>query len=65
MNIRVNESMVERFARIIIGGILLLLITYLAMPAVLFWSFLVIGLFLILTGLSGYCLIYDLLKIVK
>lgn len=63
MKIKINEGKVERYVRIVTGGILILLINYLALPALLHWSLLIIGIILVLTGLSGYCLIYDLLKI--
>ncbi|MGB9613057.1 MAG: YgaP family membrane protein [Candidatus Margulisiibacteriota bacterium] len=61
--IKVNESTFERFVRIIVGGIFLILAAYLPMNAVLLWIFVIVGLILMLTGLCGYCPLYGLLNI--
>jgi hypothetical protein len=47
------QSMIERFARIILGGILLVAAAYIPMGAPLTWLLVVPGLFLLLTGLAG------------
>ena len=48
-----DQSTFERFARIIVGGIFLLLTTYVPMNAVLSWILIVVGMILMLTGLAG------------
>ena len=53
-----NQSTFERFVRIIIGGILMLVSTYVPMNPVLSWILVTLGLVLMLTGLSGRCPIY-------
>ena len=60
---KVNQSPFERFARIIIGGLLLVLATYVPMSAALSWILVVAGVILMLTGLAGYCPIYATLGI--
>lgn len=58
-----NQSDTERFVRIVIGGVLLLAATYVAMNIILVWVLIILGLILILTGLSGYCPCYKALRI--
>lgn len=62
MEIMTNQSTLERFARIIIGGGLLLLATYIPMSTIAVWILFLVGIVLMLTGLSGWCPIYALLK---
>jgi hypothetical protein len=62
-DIKMNLSTADRFIRIIIGGALLMLATYVQMGAPLIWAAIVLGLILMLTGLAGYCPIYSLLGI--
>ncbi|MFA5034674.1 MAG: DUF2892 domain-containing protein [Candidatus Margulisiibacteriota bacterium] len=57
-----NQSTFERFARIIVGGLLLILATYIPMGTIAVWLLFLIGIILMLTGLSGWCPIYALLK---
>lgn len=61
--IEMNQSTFERFVRIIAGGILLLLATYVPMNTILTWILIILGLILMLTGLSGWCPLYKLLGI--
>ena len=58
-----NQTDAERFIRILIGGALLLIGTYVSMPAVLAWIAVIVGLVLMLTGLSGYCPCYAMMGI--
>jgi NhaP-type Na+/H+ or K+/H+ antiporter len=62
MKITTNQNTFERFARILVGGVLLLLATYIPMNTIAVWSLFLIGIVLMLTGLSGWCPIYALLK---
>ena len=57
-----NLSTLERFVRIIIGGVILMLAAYLEMSTLLIYVLVSIGLILMVTGLSGYCPIYGSLK---
>ncbi|MDD4178776.1 MAG: DUF2892 domain-containing protein [Candidatus Margulisbacteria bacterium] len=58
-----NMSDVDRFVRIIIGGALMLIATYVPMSAALSAVCIVVGIVLMLTGLAGFCPLYALLNI--
>ncbi len=58
-----NQTDAERFIRILIGGALLLIGTYVSMAPVLSWTAVILGLVLMLTGLSGYCPCYAMMGI--
>jgi len=58
-----NQSTFERFVRIILGGLLLLLASYVPMNALLSWIAVLAGLVLMLTGLAGWCPIYSVLNL--
>jgi hypothetical protein len=58
-----NQTDIERFVRIVIGGALLLAGTYLSLGTLLSWVAIILGLILMLTGLAGYCPCYALLGI--
>jgi len=58
-----NQSDMERFIRIVVGGILLLLGSYLPMNVIVSWVLMLLGLVLMLTGLAGYCPCYALFGI--
>ncbi len=60
---KMNQSTFERFVRIIVGGILLILATYLPIGQILSWIMVILGLILMLTGLAGWSPLYSLLKI--
>ncbi|OGC11954.1 hypothetical protein A3K48_05695 [candidate division WOR-1 bacterium RIFOXYA12_FULL_52_29] len=62
MEIKKNQSTTERFIRIILGGGLLLVATYVPMAAILVWLLLIFGVILMLTGLAGYCPIKALIQ---
>ena len=61
--IKMNMSTFDRFARIIIGGVLLLIVSNVPVSGLVAWVIVIAGLILMLTGLSGWCPIYSLLKI--
>jgi len=60
---KINQSTLDRFVRIIVGGIFLLLASYIKMNGLLTWILVVLGILLMLTGLAGVSLIYSLLNI--
>ncbi|MBU0630056.1 MAG: DUF2892 domain-containing protein [Candidatus Margulisbacteria bacterium] len=62
MDIKTNQSTFERFIRIFVGGLLLLLATYLPLHVFFVWLLLIVGVVLMLTGLSGYCPIIALIQ---
>jgi len=62
-DLKMNLSTVDRFVRIVVGGVLLLLATYIPMSSLLGWVLIIAGLILMLTGLAGWCPIYSALKI--
>lgn len=61
--LKMNMSTSERFIRIIIGGALLMLATYVPMGMVLAWILVVVGVILMLTGLAGFCPVWSMLGI--
>ena len=63
MTIQQNESTLDRFARIIIGGALMLSTTYISMSDPLTFILLITGLYLMFSGLAGHCLAYKLLGV--
>ncbi len=58
-----NMGTLDRVIRLLVGIGLVWFALYQAMPTVWIWVLVIIGLFLIITGLSGYCPVYHLLKI--
>lgn len=60
-----NQSDAERFIRILIGGLFLLVGTYVSMNGILSWVAIILGLVLMLTGLAGYDPFYAMLGINK
>jgi hypothetical protein len=63
MTIQQNESTLDRFVRIILGGILMISTSYITMPGILVFMVMVVGLYLMFSGLSGHCLIYKLVGV--
>jgi CDP-diglyceride synthetase len=57
-----NVTLWERIVRGLAGLILLWLVLYYPMADAWLWIFTFVGLFLIVTGLSGYCPINSFLK---
>lgn len=62
-DIRMNLGIPARFVWIVIGGALLMLGIYLPLGPALSWSAVILGIVLMLTGLSGYCPFCSLLGI--
>jgi hypothetical protein len=62
-DIKMNMSTFERFARIIGGGVLLLIASYVPVSGLVAWGMVIVGLIMMLTGLAGWCPLYSLLKI--
>ncbi len=58
-----NMGLWDRIIRTILGVGLVWLALYRAMQPAWIWGLAILGLILIVTGLSGYCPIYQLLKI--
>ena len=58
-----NQNNTERFLRIIIGGALLIVSSYYNLPSLLSWTFTILGILLVLTGLTGFSPLYFFLKI--
>lgn len=63
MTIQQNESNLDRFARILIGGAGLIVPSYIAMSTVVVFILMIIGLYLMFSGLSGHCVLYRLLGV--
>ena len=63
MYIKMNQNTFERFARIVIGGAFLVLVTYVPMNRLLSVALVILGLVLMLTGLSGRSPLYSLFGI--
>ncbi len=58
-----NQSIFERFARIIIGGICVISASYITMPKILIFVLMIAGLYLMFSGLAGQCIIYKIFGI--
>lgn len=58
-----NESMVDRVIRVVVGLALAFAIFYYPMATALLWILAIVAIYLIATGLAGYCWIYSLLNI--
>ena len=63
MSIPQNENMIDRFLRIILGGACMLSAAYVPMPNIAVLLLMILGLYLMFSGLAGQCLIYKLLGI--
>jgi hypothetical protein len=60
-SIKMNMGGAERFVRIVIGGALLFVFSYLPLNTTLSWLLVFISLALMLTGLAGYSPFYSFL----
>ncbi|MFC1540410.1 DUF2892 domain-containing protein [Candidatus Margulisiibacteriota bacterium] len=60
MTIQQNQSTLDRFARIILGGLMMISTSYIVMPNAVVFVIMVTGLYLMFSGLSGHCFIYRL-----
>ncbi|MFA4905804.1 MAG: DUF2892 domain-containing protein [Candidatus Margulisiibacteriota bacterium] len=58
-----NESMVDRIIRVAVGLALVLAIFYYPLATVLIWILAIAAIYLIATGLAGFCWIYSLLNL--
>ena len=58
-----NQSSTDRLIRIMLGGVLLIIVSYFPLNVYLTWILVLLGIFLIVTGLTGFCPAYSLLKL--
>ncbi|KPJ63667.1 hypothetical protein AMJ44_14200 [candidate division WOR-1 bacterium DG_54_3] len=58
-----NQNTFDRFARIIVGGICMLAASYISMPTMFVFVLLILGLYLMFSGLAGHCVLYKMLGI--
>ncbi|MGC8789184.1 YgaP family membrane protein [Caldisericum sp.] len=58
-----NEGNVDRIIRIIVGLVLILISIFASLNPTLRVIFIVIGVIALVTGLTGFCLVYQLLGI--
>ncbi|MBU0672355.1 MAG: DUF2892 domain-containing protein [Candidatus Margulisbacteria bacterium] len=63
MEIKKNENIFDRFVKMLIGGIVLFFAFYLPLHLIFVVILLFAALWLIVTGLLGYCPLYNLLGI--
>ena len=60
---KTNESSLDRYIRVILGAVLLVLKFTGVVTGTLGWVFLAVGAIALITGLIGFCPLYALLKI--
>ena len=60
---KTNESSLDRYIRVILGVVLLVLRFTGVVTGTLGWVFLAVGAIALITGLIGFCPLYALLKI--
>ena len=60
---KTNESSLDRYIRVILGVVLLVLKFTGVVTGTLGWVFLAVGAIALITGLIGFCPLYALLKI--
>ncbi len=61
MVIPLNENTLDRFVRIFIGGAGLIAPSYFpTLPSLVVYALMVLGLYLMFSGLSGHCVLYKL-----
>ena len=60
MAIKQNEGTFDRFARIILGGVCMLIGSYFSMPGFMVLALMIIGLYLMFSGLAGQCVLYKI-----
>lgn len=63
MTITQNESTLDRFLRIIMGGACMLSTSYISMSNTTVLIVMIVGLYLMFSGLAGYCIIYKMFGI--
>jgi len=63
MEITRNQNYFDRFVKIIVGGVVLLLASCIPMHPIFFWILVGASFYLMLTGLAGNCPLYSALGI--
>ncbi|MFA6169673.1 MAG: DUF2892 domain-containing protein [Candidatus Margulisiibacteriota bacterium] len=63
INITKNENAFDRFIKILVGSIIIFLIFYFKVNIILLAVLLFAALWMVITGLIGYCPLYHLLGI--
>jgi hypothetical protein len=63
MAIQQNQNMVDRFLRIILGGACMLSAAYIPMPNIAVLLLMILGLYLMFSGLAGHCILYKVFGI--
>jgi uncharacterized membrane protein len=63
MQFKKNQGLIDRFLKILAGGVLLFLASYLKLHTILVAVMFIVALWSIVTGLVGYCPLYNLLGI--
>jgi len=58
-----NESLLDRAIRIVIGGACLLIAAYVCLPIFFTAVLTIVGIYLAISGLTGNCIIYWILGI--
>lgn len=58
-----NESMLDRVIRVVVGLALVFAIFYYPLATAWAWTLAIVAIYLIATGLAGYCWIYSLFNI--
>ena len=58
-----NESMLDRVIRVVVGLALVFAVFYYTLPTIWVWALAIAAIYLIATGLAGYCWIYALLNL--
>ncbi len=61
MAIQQNQNIIDRFARIILGGACVLSAAYVSLPNFAVLLLMTLGLYLMFSGLAGHCYLYRLL----
>jgi len=61
MTIQQNQNIVDRFLRILLGGACVLSAAYISMPNFAVLLLMILGLYLMFSGLAGHCILYRLL----
>ncbi len=63
MIIEQNENIIDRFLRLILGGVCLIVPSYVAMSNIIVFILMIIGLYLMFSGLSGHDIFYRIFHI--
>jgi len=63
MQIKKNENVFDRFVKVLFGSLVLFFVFYWQLNLILMLVLLFIALWMVITGLIGYCPLYNLLGI--